>query len=111
MVLRTRTILYFIFLFSLLLGTAYARFNPDSILPREDAVAYDTIGWNLVQGKGFALKEGEPTALRGPIYPAFLAIVYFFSGHNYQAVRVVQIFLNASSALLVFMIAKASSKK
>jgi 4-amino-4-deoxy-L-arabinose transferase-like glycosyltransferase len=102
--LRLRTSLVFIFLLSLGLGTAYSALNPDSILPRRDALIYDTIGWNLAQGKGFSVTDGTPTALRGPIYPGFLAGVYLFAGHNYQAVRIAQVFIHAVNALLIFAV-------
>lgn len=99
-----RTCLVFIFLLSLGLGGAYSALNPDSILPRNDAVIYDAIGWNLAKGNGFSVANDTPTALRGPIYPGFLAGVYLFSGHNYQAVRMAQVFINAVNALLIFAV-------
>jgi len=54
--------------------------------------------------------RGIPTSFRAPLYPAFLALVYFFSGTGFSrffAARLVQaIFLGAPLAPLTYLIAQ-----
>lgn len=94
--------LILVLILAMSLGVIYWLLDPDSITPRRDALVYDAIGWNLVQGQGFSVQEGAPTALRGPVYPYFLALVYMFAGHYYQTVRGVQILIHGLNALLVY---------
>lgn len=90
---------------AILLGMAYLAANPAAITPSQDALGYDLIGLNLSSGRGFSLDGNEPTALRGPAYPAFLALVYGVFGHNYTAVWILQIGIHAANLLLVIWIA------
>ncbi|MCL5935492.1 MAG: hypothetical protein M1543_03250 [Firmicutes bacterium] len=52
-----------------------------------DAVQYDTLGWNLAQGKGYLDENGQPSIWRTPGYPVFLAGLYWLFGHNYSLPR------------------------
>ena len=38
------------------------------------------IGWNLANGEGFLNNEGEPTAVRGPVFPFYLALIFKLFG-------------------------------
>lgn len=87
-------------------GFVYMMANPSPIVVREDAVEYDKIGWNIAQGRGFSLDGKSPTAIRGPIYPYFLAAIYFIFGHNYSAIFVIQILMHVVNCFLIFLIAR-----
>ncbi len=101
----------------------------------DDMFQYDMLARSLSQGHGFrwyaqvdlnqfassltfdltSLEDydpslGIPTSFRAPLYPAFLAIVYFFSGLDFSrffAARLAQaIFLGAPLAPLTYFVAK-----
>ena len=101
----------------------------------DDMFQYDMLARSLVAGNGFrwyaqedlnqlaayvdfdltSVKEydpllGIPTSFRAPLYPTFLAIVYFFSGTGFSrffAARLAQaIFLGAPLAPLTYWVAK-----
>lgn len=74
----------------------------DRTLPEKDAAEYDRLAMNLVEGRGYRDAVGDLTAYRPPLYPMFLAGVYFVAGHNFQAARIAQALL---SILTVFFIA------
>ncbi|MBI4435816.1 MAG: glycosyltransferase family 39 protein [Candidatus Omnitrophica bacterium] len=67
-----------------------------------DARDYDRYAMNLLSGKGFT--NGTTWASRTPLYPLFLAAIYFFFGHSYLAVRLTQSLLGAFSTLLFYAI-------
>ena len=100
----------------------------------DDMFQYDMLARSLSQGHGFrwyaqgdldrfasfldfdlsSVKDydpslGIPTSFRAPLYPAFLAIVYFFSGLDFSrffAARLAQaIFLGAPLAPLTYLVA------
>ncbi|MFL5244267.1 MAG: ArnT family glycosyltransferase [Gemmataceae bacterium] len=57
----------------------------------DDEREYNAIALNLVQHGEFATSPGNPTSIRPPLYPAFVAAVYKAAGvENYQAVRFLQ---------------------
>jgi hypothetical protein len=82
------------------------------IEPVVDAHWYDTIGWNLAQGKGFRLDPNVPLAedwaiaVVGPAYSYFLAGIYAVFGHHIETVWILQSLLHALNALLVFLLAR-----
>lgn len=75
-----------------------------------DALMYDELGWNLAKGKGFVggftgSTIGSPDVPEvgvGPIYPAFLALIYLTFKHHLIAVRIVQAFLSAAVILVLY---------
>jgi len=67
--------------------------------PGSDALQYHTIAVNLLAGDGFSFIPGEPTSMRPPAYPLFLALIYTILGTDYHHALYVQALL---SALLVF---------
>src|SRR5512143_3807491 len=100
----------------------------------DDMFQYDMLARSLVSGNGYrwyaqkdlnqlaayvnfdlsSVKEydpvrGIPTSFRAPLYPAFLAMVYFFSGTGFSrffAARLAQaIFLGAPLAPLTYWVA------
>lgn len=71
-----------------------------------DAIGYDKIAVNLIKYRQYATEPGKPTASREPVYPYFLAIIYFVFGlSNYTAVRVIQIFISSLTCVMVFLLA------
>jgi len=65
---------------------------------------YDQLGFSLSQGKGYVNSLGEPAALRPPIYPLFLGIIYYIAGHDLFWVRFMQAILGAGICLLMYLI-------
>ena len=101
----------------------------------DDMFQYDMLARSLASGNGFrwyaqedldqlasfvdfdlsTVKEydpilGVPTSFRAPLYPAFLALVYFFNGTNFSrffAARLAQaIFLGAPLAPLTYLVSR-----
>jgi 4-amino-4-deoxy-L-arabinose transferase-like glycosyltransferase len=73
-----------------------------------DTERYDRIGWNLAQGHGYTASAAppyQPDIFRAPGYPAFLALVYRFAGHDLTAVRVVQAVLLSFLVPLTYFLA------
>jgi len=94
-----------IFLLSLAVRLAYVTvFTAEHL--ESDAIDYDTIGWNLAQGNGYTNRAGEPTAFRPPMYPLFLAGVYYVAGHNLDWVRWIQALLGAGTCVLACLTAR-----
>ena len=54
--------------------------------PRTDAADFDAIATSIANGDGYGPARLPPatgdSALRAPLYPASLAVVYFFAGDN-----------------------------
>ena len=101
----------------------------------DDMFQYDMLARSLAQGNGFrwyaqadlnqlasfvdfdltSVEDYDPrlgihTSFRAPLYPAFLAVVYFFNGMDFSrffAARVAQaVFLGAPLAPLTYLVAK-----
>jgi len=116
---RERSVLLGILALALVLRLGYAWTHPLRV-PREDAIHYDDIAWNLARGRGFAMSDRHllpgdrapdgsprPTARRPPLYPLFLALLYLLFGRNYAAVFAVQALLSTASCYLVYRIGSA----
>lgn len=73
----------------------------DHTLPEEDALAYDWLAMNLLEGKGYRDAEGNLTAYRPPLYPVFLAVIYRLTGHDYQNARIAQAILSTLTVLFI----------
>lgn len=72
-----------------------------------DAEQYDRMGWNLACGRGFSLDKVSPyapTMFREPGYPAILAAIYRIFGHKIRAVLLLQAFMHALTAVIVYLI-------
>ncbi len=73
----------------------------------EDEQHYNAIAVNLATTGEFALEPGQPTSLRPPLYPMLVAGIYrVFGCENYEAVRLVQMLLGLSIAVLVHAMAR-----
>jgi 4-amino-4-deoxy-L-arabinose transferase-like glycosyltransferase len=92
-----------IFVIAVLLRTGYANdFPPEAVVESVDAQGYHQIARNLLAGHGFSLQAEapfRPDAIRTPLYPAFIAAVYFVAGPRPQTVAVAQALLDAGTAL------------
>ncbi|MBI4707561.1 MAG: glycosyltransferase family 39 protein [Candidatus Omnitrophica bacterium] len=97
-----------IFTFALLLRVGFLLFyNNGQMLSDNfyaaDESSYDQIAVNFLEGKGMVTDDGL-YARRVPVYPFFLAVVYFIFGHSFVAVRFIQSALSAISCILVYLI-------
>lgn len=74
---------------------------------------FNKLALNLVRTGDYALEPGKPTSLRPPFYAFFVAGIYKIAGEqNFQAVRLVQIFLNVgSAAILYFLVLEIANRK
>jgi 4-amino-4-deoxy-L-arabinose transferase-like glycosyltransferase len=108
--LRPRSWTLSIFLVALTLRLGFVLLYPEFPLGRDDAFGYDRLGWNLASGRGFVGPSPEasrqspdvPEVRVGPVYPAFLALVYLTAGHRTHAVRILQAVLSAMVVLLLY---------
>ncbi len=92
-----------VFLTAIGLRLGYVFFYPQYPFGTGDDLFYDQIGWNLATGRGLSRDvPGSPEVLIGPVYPAFLALIYLTFGHNLTAVRVIQAFLSAAVILVLY---------
>lgn len=78
------------------------------IIPVIDARAYDDIAINIMEGFGFKEDrsksfEFDTSIVRaGPSYEYFLAGAYKIFGHHYEVIWILQAFLHALTAFLVY---------
>ena len=67
----------------------------DGLSIHDDEEDYNALAVNLVEHGVLGYTAEEPASIRPPLYPAFLASVYFvFGTENHQAVRLVQAVLS-----------------
>ena len=97
-----------------------------------DSIVYHKIAYNITNGNGFSASGDEafgyenyngeytPSAIRGPLYPLFLSLIYSTSNNqnvpedftsDWHQVRLWQAFLDALICFLVFFIVKILYKK
>lgn len=68
---------------------------------------YDMLAVNLVRHAEFAFESGQPVAIRPPLYPVLVAIVYHLTGeHNFTAVRLLNAALGAFTVYIVFLLGR-----
>lgn len=82
----------------------FVLFIPSHPLTTDDK-EYDRLGLSLSNGAGYVDPLGEPTAVRPPVYPFFLGMIYYIAGHNLFWVRFIQALLGAGICLLTYLIA------
>lgn len=71
-----------------------------------DEQHYATLAASLLRGDGFAWGPGEPTSMRPPLYPAFVALVWQLAGaESLQAIRAAQIPLSLLMVTGVYLLA------
>lgn len=69
-----------------------------------DQELYNDIAQSILQGNGFT-RAGRDMGME-PLYPLFLAGIYKIFGHNYDAVRIIQILLFALTVVFVYLLAE-----
>ncbi|RJR49555.1 MAG: hypothetical protein C4576_06675 [Desulfobacteraceae bacterium] len=101
-----------LFTIALLLRLGFVLFYDQYPALLADAAIYDSIGQSLAGGRGFVLQGTSedrlvemPQVRVGPIYPLFLACLYFIFGHSIQAVRITQAVLGAATVIFTVRIA------
>lgn len=101
-------ILFGIFIIALFLRLL-AVFSQKEIdrVPRCDASGYDEMAINLASDNGLSQSINgsiTPIAYRTPVYPMFLAGIYYIFGHHYITVKIIQAILGALFCIIVFLI-------
>ncbi len=71
-----------------------------------DEVDYDRLAHSLIDGRGYISPRGEPTSLRPPLYPAFVAAGYALTGGTVQALRFLQATLDLGTVALTYLIGR-----
>jgi 4-amino-4-deoxy-L-arabinose transferase-like glycosyltransferase len=72
-----------------------------------DEEQFVQLAGNVLHGNGLAWEPGQPTSIRPPLYPAFLAGIWAVFGEgNFQAVRVVQCVIALLTAGLVYLLGR-----
>ncbi len=79
-------------------------YHGGGVAEQQDARDYTAIAHNLIEGNGFTGLNGEPTQIRPPGYPVFLAAVYSAFGESTTAVKIVQDILSALTVLLILLL-------
>jgi 4-amino-4-deoxy-L-arabinose transferase-like glycosyltransferase len=102
-------------LVAVVLRLAYAATLPPQIVVtyEADPLTYDQIARNLVAGKGFTGASfyyppgtEHPTAFWDPLYPFFLAALYWAFGHSVPLVRAVQALLGGVAVALTYVVGR-----
>jgi 4-amino-4-deoxy-L-arabinose transferase-like glycosyltransferase len=94
-----------IFVLALLLRLIFVLCIPHRVF-YPDTQQYQGIAVNLVQGNGYAIEAGVPTARRVPVYPFFLAAVYYLFGVSPLAVLLLQSVIGALTCVFTAKIAR-----
>lgn len=96
-----------IFCLALIIRVVFVFAVPPGAL-ETDAKDYDTLGWQLAQGKGYVNAAGRPTAYRPPVYPLFLGAIYSVFGHTLTGVRLAQALIGAGICVLTYFMTAAT---
>ncbi len=91
-----RKILIFIFLSAFLIRFVFIILFP---LSAPDSLDYDKMALHIANGLGFSANLN-----RAPLYPTFLATIYFIFGHSFLVVRIIQAILGAIICIFVYFI-------
>lgn len=71
-----------------------------------DAPSYLAIARSIAEGTGYSKNGVDPTAIRMPLYPLFLAGIFSIHGAGIWTVKFVQIILDSLTCLMVYFLAK-----
>ena len=104
---KTILILIFLFAASFFLRVWATDFNAELA---GDDVDYHFLAKQIVDGKGFTLENGEPTAWRTPMFPAILAAIYYFCD-SIAFAKYVFIFFSSLSVVIIYLLAFEIFKK
>ncbi len=96
------------------LGYVLTLENALNVTFEADPITYDQLARNLLAGQpyvgaSFYFPAGteNPTALWDPLYPLFLAGIYALVGHDFLAVRLVQVVLGVASCGLLYVLGRS----
>ncbi|MAG34936.1 MAG: hypothetical protein CL878_01595 [Dehalococcoidia bacterium] len=96
------------------LGYVLTLENALNVTFEADPITYDQLARNLLAGQpyvgaSFYFPAGteNPTALWDPLYPLFLAAIYALVGHDFLAVRLVQVALAVASCGLLYVLGRS----
>jgi hypothetical protein len=106
--LSSRWILFLLFVIALSIRLCAAEWMGEP--PQKDALQYHQIAVNIVSGNGYSLDGVEPTTLRPPVYPLFIAAIYALSGVDHKNTLIAQAVLNALLLIPLFWLAVKVSK-
>lgn len=101
---KDRNFVAAVFLLSLLIRILFiVLFHFETPVEGGDQPGYDNFALQMLAGFDWL---AVPTSIRPPGYPAFLAGIYWILGHNYDAVRFIQVIISSVSVLLIFYLAR-----
>jgi 4-amino-4-deoxy-L-arabinose transferase-like glycosyltransferase len=69
-----------------------------------DGVVYEKMALNFLKGKGLLMDSTY--VRRPPVYPLFLAVIYYFTNHSLVTVRFIQGLIGALSCVIICFIGK-----
>lgn len=101
---KSKIILLGIFVVSLLLRLVVVFYSP--VVLSGDEGAYVEWATFLLKGQGFGSGADKLTSWKPPGYSFFLALVFFFFGQNYLAVKIIQAVIGSSLCILVFLLGR-----
>lgn len=81
-------------------------FTLDTGIALDDMFQYDALAESIRWGRGYTWYGGIPTAARAPLYPLFLAVIYFLFGHSFFAARIAQAVLASFLPLIVYLLGR-----
>ncbi len=87
------------------LRVVFAQFYPPE-RTWADATAYHGVAINLIAGDGYSLDGREPTRIRPPSYPVYLACIYALAGPHPGRAALVQAALGCLTCLLAYRIGR-----
>ena len=87
----------------------------DYPVPQQDTADYDELALNLLAGEGFVSRTNwfgyEMRSWRPPLYPFFLALVYWVGGYSHLAVKIVQALVGAGTVVLVWALVRGLKRE
>jgi 4-amino-4-deoxy-L-arabinose transferase-like glycosyltransferase len=95
-----------IFVVALTLRLVPVFLTVDMGIALDDMFQYDALAESIMEGRGYTWYGDIPTAFRAPLYPLFLALIYFLFGRQFLAVRIIQAVIGAFLPLVVYFLGR-----
>jgi hypothetical protein len=94
-----------VFLLSLAVRFSFLLAAPERPAALDDTISWDSVAWNVINGKGFTESDGTtPTFFRPPVYPLFLGGVYKIFGHGYFTAKAANAVVDSVTVVLMMAI-------